>query len=81
MFGQQISFGNDLLVWLAPRIARRTSRGICACDSHHRADWCVSLSGIFAKLREPGDTIDEHLTDLDLRVLGFNRDQAMRAGK
>lgn len=44
----------------------------------------VNLSEVVAKLQErgvPDDVIDQSLADLDLPVLLFDQDQAMRAGK
>ena len=43
----------------------------------------VNLSEVVATLQErgvPDDTIDQSLADLDLQVVAFDRDQAMRAG-
>ena len=44
----------------------------------------VNLSEVVAKLQErgvPDAIIDESLADLDLHVIPFDREQAMRAGK
>ena len=44
----------------------------------------VNLSEVVAKLQErgvPDDAIDQSLADLDLTVVPFDQDQAMRAGK
>jgi PIN domain nuclease of toxin-antitoxin system len=44
----------------------------------------VNLSEVVAKLQErgvPDDVIDQSLADLDLPLLPFDQDQAMRAGK
>ena len=44
----------------------------------------VNLSEVVAKLQErgvPDDAIDQSLADLDLAVVPFDQDQAMRAGK
>ena len=44
----------------------------------------INLSEVVAKLQErgvPDDIIDQSLADLDLQVVPFDRDQAMRAGK
>ena len=44
----------------------------------------VNLSEVVAKLQErgvPDEIIDQSLVDLDLQVVPFNREQAMRAGK
>ncbi len=43
----------------------------------------VNLSEVIAKLQErgiPGDVIDESLADLDLDVVAFDAEQALRAG-
>jgi PIN domain nuclease of toxin-antitoxin system len=44
----------------------------------------VNLSEVVAKLQErgvPDDAIDQSLADLDLTIVPFDQDQAMRAGK
>ena len=44
----------------------------------------VNLSEVVAKLQErgaPDEIIDQSLADLDLEVVPFDRDQAMRSGK
>ena len=44
----------------------------------------VNLSEVVAKLQErgvPDEIIDQSLADLDLQVVPFDRDQAMRSGK
>lgn len=44
----------------------------------------VNLSEVVAKLQErgvPDDAIDQSLADLDLAIVPFDQDQAMRAGK
>jgi len=44
----------------------------------------VNLSEVVAKLKErgvPDDAIDQSLADLDLTIVPFDQDQAMRAGK
>lgn len=44
----------------------------------------VNLSEVVAKLQErgvPDDIVDQSLADLDLQVVPFDRDQAMRSGK
>ncbi len=44
----------------------------------------VNLSEVIAKLQErgvPDDVIDQSLADLDLTIIPFDQDQAIRAGK
>lgn len=44
----------------------------------------VNLSEVVAKLQErgvPDDAIDQSLADLDLTIVPFDQDQAVRAGK